>query len=279
MNEAAVETGPNRLDVLGVGISTTSYDEVSKLCSQWIANKRGGRGRYICVSSVHGVMEARRDRRIRSILNNADIVTPDGMPLVWALRSFGAVSQGRVYGPNLMLTLCEGAERLAHRIFLYGGKAETVDALERSLRTRYPDLVIAGKYSPPFRPLTEEEDEEVCGLIHHAQPDLIFVGLSTPKQELWMADHVARFPGGIMIGVGAAFDFHAGRVRQAPVWMQDRGLEWLFRLTQEPMRLWRRYILITPWFLPCWGIQKLSLMMRNSTGRRYPRPGTESTTT
>lgn len=276
MMQSAMAAVPPKLDILGVGVSTTSYEEVSATCAAWIAERSAERGRYICVTSVHGVMEARRNERIRSILNDADIVTPDGMPLVWALRSFGAVSQGRVYGPNLMLVLCERAQTSAHRIFLYGGTAETLDALERNLRQRYPDLMIAGKYSPPFRPLTPNEDEEICRLIRAARPDLIFVGISTPKQELWMASHIAQFPGSVMIGVGAAFDFHAGRVRQAPIWMQTHGLEWFYRLTQEPERLWRRYILITPRFLPFWGMQKLSLIM-HKLACGYPRSGDHST--
>ncbi len=277
MKQSAPAAAAAKLDVLGVSISTTSYEEVSTACSEWIADKSAGRGRYICVTSVHGVMEARKNQRIRNILNEADIVTPDGMPLVWALRSFGAVSQGRVYGPNLMLTLCELAETAAHRIFLYGGTTEILDALEQNLRQRYPKLIVAGKCSPPFRPLTPDEDEEISELIRMACPDMIFVGISTPRQELWMADHVGIFQGVIMIGVGAAFDFHAGRVRQAPAWMQARGLEWFYRLIQEPARLWRRYVLVTPWFLPCWGMQKLSLIMRD-LACGYTKPATRSTT-
>lgn len=255
---------PRKLDVLGVGVSLTSYDEVTEVCGRWINHKPVEtpiRGRYICATSVHGVMEARKKPEIRNILNGADIVTPDGMPLVWALRSFGAKKQERVYGPSLMLAMCERAAERGHRIFLYGGRPETLDILCRNLKQRFPALVIAGSYSPPFRALTEAEDEEICRTITDAKADLIFVGISTPKQETWMATHAIRFPGAVMAGVGAAFDFHAGRVSQAPSWMQRRGLEWLYRLTQEPGRLWKRYVLVTPWFLPLWGLQKLSVTM------------------
>lgn len=256
-----------KIDVLGVGVSATSYAEVVTRCAEWISERsvpEALRARYICITSVHGIMEARRSPALREVLNAADTVTPDGMPLVWALRSFGAGDQQRVYGPDLMLHLCRRAESEGHRIFLYGGRPDNVEALCANLRKKFPNLILAGTYSPPFRPLTVEEDKEIRSRIASARPDLIFVGISTPKQEMWMAAHAGAFPGTVMIGVGAAFDFHAGRVRQAPKWMQARGLEWFFRLTQEPRRLWKRYILVTPLFLPCWGLQKLSLMMRNA---------------
>jgi N-acetylglucosaminyldiphosphoundecaprenol N-acetyl-beta-D-mannosaminyltransferase len=266
-------------DVLGVGISATNYSEVMAACAGWIARRAVARApspaRYVCVTSVHGVMEARKDNTFREILNGADIATPDGMPLVWALRSFGETQQERVYGPDLMLMLCAQAERMGHRIFLYGGRAETLEALCQNLLKRFPGLTIAGKHSPPFRPPTESEEREICAMIARSNSDLLFVGISTPKQERWMADHKALFPGLVMVGVGAAFDFHAGRVSQAPAWMQARGLEWLYRLGKEPLRLWKRYVLITPWFIPCWGMQKLSLIIhefacgqRNAVSRR-----------
>jgi len=256
-------SAPTKQDVLGVNISATSYGEVTKTCESWIATAVPDKpARYICVTSVHGVMEARKDPAIRSILNQADIATPDGMPLVWALRSFGFPGQQRVYGPNLMLSLCDQASRLGHRIFLYGGRPETLETLTSNLQSRFPGLAIAGSYSPPFRDLTESEESEVRQLIRTAKPELIFVGISTPKQERWMAAHKHVFPGVVMVGVGAAFDFHAGRVRQAPEWMQKSGLEWFFRLTCEPARLWKRYVLVTPWFLPFWAMQKASMSMR-----------------
>jgi len=259
---------PRKQEVLGVGISATSYAEVANTCAGWIREKEQS-SKYVCVTSVHGLMEARKDPSVRSILNGADIATPDGMPLVWALRSFGVPDQQRVYGPNLMLALCEQAEQLEHRVFLYGGRPETLDILCSNLRKRFPKLQIAGSYSPPFRALTDTEEAEVQAMIRNAAPDLLFVGISTPKQEKWMAAHRSSFPGVVMIGVGAAFDFHAGRVKQAPAWMQQRGLEWLFRLTMEPARLWKRYVLVTPWFLPFWALQKASIAMHDiACGRK-----------
>jgi N-acetylglucosaminyldiphosphoundecaprenol N-acetyl-beta-D-mannosaminyltransferase len=258
---APVMDRPGKLNVLGVGISTTSYAEVVEGCRQWVARRRSGEAsdvaRFICVTSVHGVITARDSEETRAILNAADIATPDGMPLVWALRSFGAKRQQRVYGPELMLRLCEDAARHGHRIFLYGGREESLVRLRRRLEARFPGLLVAGACAPPFRELTATEEETVRQQIRAADADIIFVGISTPKQERWMYAHRAEFPGTVMIGVGAAFDFHAGQVRQAPFWMQSRGLEWLFRLSMEPRRLWRRYLLVTPRFLPLWAWQKV----------------------
>ncbi len=251
---------PEKQLVAGVGISKTSYQEVVELCQQWSAERKtvpGSRAHYICVTSVHGVVMAQDDPEIARILNEADIATPDGMPLVWAIRSFGAREQQRVYGPTLMLEICRNAARTGQRIFLYGGREDTLPVLIERLQGRFADLFIAGSYSPPFRALTLEEEDHVQELIRRADPDIIFVGISTPKQEKWMYARRDDFPGATMIGVGAAFDFHAGRTRQAPAWMQRNGLEWLFRLAVEPARLWKRYLLVTPRFLPLWAMQKM----------------------
>ena len=220
---------PAKQDVLGVGISATSYSEVTAACAQWIAQRDmnpQSPARYVCVTSVHGVMEARKDSTIREILNGADIATPDGMPLVWALRSFGETRQERVYGPNLMLMLCAQAERMGHRIFFYGGREDTLDALCANLLQRFPGLRIAGKYSPPFRPLTDTEERDICEMIKGSNSDILFVGISTPKQERWMAGHKGHFPGLVMVGVGAAFDFHANKCAGAccSAVMRMRGL-------------------------------------------------------
>ncbi|HLH02109.1 MAG TPA: WecB/TagA/CpsF family glycosyltransferase [Bryobacteraceae bacterium] len=265
------ERVPEKQRVVQVGISMTSYAQVVALCRSWAAERRShaeAAAHYICVTSVHGVIMAQDDPEIARILNDADIATPDGMPLVWALRSFGARQQQRVYGPTLMLELCRDAVAHRHRIFLYGGREDTLPLLRSRLEERFPGLEIAGSYSPPFRALTAEEDAMVQQLIRAADPDIVFVGISTPKQEKWMYDHRHAFPGVTMIGVGAAFDFHAGRTRQAPAWIQRNGLEWLFRLLVEPARLWRRYLLITPRFLPLWAWQKLRSLAK---GRGFER--------
>jgi len=201
-------------------------------------------------------MLARKDPQIARYLNAADIATPDGMPVVWALRSFGYPNQQRVYGPSLMLEICRRAAALGHRVFFYGAREETLAALKQRLKQRFPDLSIAGSYAPPFRALTSQEEEDVQRRIRESNADIVFVGISTPKQERWMYEHRHSFPGVTLIGVGAAFDIHAGHLRQAPAWMQRRGLEWLFRLSVEPRRLWRRYLLTTPLFLPLWAKQR-----------------------
>jgi len=182
------------------------------------------------------------------------------MPVVWALRSFGCRAQERVYGPTLTLALCAMAEKRGHSIFLYGSRPETLDSLKDNLLLQYPNLRIAGSFSPPFRPLTEDESAEILQRITDSGAAFVFVGLSTPKQELWMAAHAPQLDGMVLVGVGAAFDFHAGNLRQAPPWMQRSGLEWLFRLLAEPRRLWRRYLLVTPLFLPLWCLQRLGIL-------------------
>lgn len=258
--------------MLNVGVSVTSYDELVSRCADWIASRRAQSGgpaaRYMCFLSVHGLITARDDLNVRQILNGADIVAPDGMPVVWALRSFGFKNQARVYGPTAMYRICERAAELGHRIFLYGGTEDSLAELRRRMLSRFPALQIAGAYAPPFRPLTEDEDRRVVAMIRDSDADLVFVGISTPKQERWMDEHREALPGVVFAGVGAAFDFHAGRVRQAPGWMQRLGLEWLFRLTMEPSRLWKRYLLVTPRFLPLWAAQWAASVCRGNSSAR-----------
>jgi N-acetylglucosaminyldiphosphoundecaprenol N-acetyl-beta-D-mannosaminyltransferase len=260
MNKSPI---PDRQVILGVSVSATSCDQVAAVCGEWAAARSGTR--YICVTSVHGVITAMFNPAFRAILNRAEVVTPDGMPIVWALRSFGRKRQQRVYGPDLMLALCRSAAKAGHGVFLYGGRPEVLPALAERLEQRFHDLRIVGLYSPPFRALTAEEDEDVTRMIRDSGASIVFVGISTPKQERWMAEHVAKLPGVTMLGVGAAFDFHAGRVRQAPAWMQEAGLEWLFRLMMEPARLWKRYLLVTPLFLPLWALQRIGILRYGAT--------------
>ena len=202
------------------------------MCRQWASQRKSSNrreARYICVTSVHGIIMAHDDPEIAKIFNEADIATPDGMPLVWALRSFGFPNQQRVYGPTLMFELCRQAAESGHRIFLYGGRTDTLPILITRLRERFPRLEIAGCYSPPFRALSESEEQGIQKQIRESDADIVFVGIGAPKQEKWMYAHRQCFPGVILIGVGAAFDFHAARTPQAPVWIQRNGLEWLFR--------------------------------------------------
>jgi len=210
------------------------------------------------VANVHMAMEAYDSREFRRIVNSADLVTPDGMPLVWMLRKLGVSDQQRVYGPALMDRVCEVASRQGVPVGLYGGQRETLESLVKSMRSRFPKLRIAYAYSPPFRPLSDEEDERVVQEINNSGARILFVGLGCPKQERWMAEHKGRVQA-VMLGVGAAFDFHAGKVPQAPGWMQRMGLEWLFRLATEPRRLWRRYAKHNPRFVVLALMQLLGL--------------------
>jgi N-acetylglucosaminyldiphosphoundecaprenol N-acetyl-beta-D-mannosaminyltransferase len=219
-----------------------ALDEIER----WIST---GESEYVCVTGVHGVMESQRDPEFREIHNRSGLTTPDGMPIVWAGRRAGASWMSRVYGPDLMLAVCERAAERGWTSYFYGGKEGVPERLVERLQARFPGFKVVGMESPPFRPLTAEEDQAVVGRINKAAPDLVWVGLSTPKQERWMASHVGRIRVPAVLGVGAAFDIHAGTLRQAPVWIQRRGLEWLYRLYREPRRLWRRYVSIIPRFL------------------------------
>jgi N-acetylglucosaminyldiphosphoundecaprenol N-acetyl-beta-D-mannosaminyltransferase len=194
-------------------------------------------------------MESQHDEQLRRIHNDAGLVTPDGMPLVWLCRLKGQRGVERVYGPDLMLALCARSESVGYRHFFYGASPAVLDALTKRLLGRYQTLIVAGTYSPPFGQLHPSEDDLIVERIKQASPDIVWVGLSTPKQERWMADHVERLGVPVLIGVGAAFDFHSGFKRQAPRWMQRTGLEWFFRLCSEPRRLYRRYLINIPLFV------------------------------
>lgn len=262
-------TLPVRTSILGTEVSATSYGEVLRLCRDWIEHGRepDASGHMICVACVHSLMAAVRRPELRQTYNASDITTPDGMPLVWALRSSGFDRQQRVYGPNLMLALCGQAARLGHGVYLYGGTEERLRDLEGRLKSRFPSLRISGSEAPPFRPLSAEEEAAAVERIRTSGADLVFVGLGAPKQEAFMKRNRDLLPGRVLIGVGAAFDFHAGVVRQAPLWVQRSGLEWFFRLAMEPKRLWKRYLLVTPWFIPLYALQRLGVLKYPTSDR------------
>jgi N-acetylglucosaminyldiphosphoundecaprenol N-acetyl-beta-D-mannosaminyltransferase len=235
-----------RVNVLGVGISALNLDLAVSKVAEALAQKRKG---YICVTGVHGVSEAQEDPAFRAILNDAFLNTPDGMPMVWMGKLQGVREMGRVYGPDLMLRLFELSQARGFTHFFYGGAPGVAEELKRKLESRFPGVRIVGTYTPPFRPLTQEEEAELVRVVAQAKPDMFWVGLSTPKQEKFMATYWEKLDATLFFGVGAAFDFHAGRVRQAPRWMQRGGLEWLFRLVCEPRRLWKRYFKNNPLFI------------------------------
>jgi N-acetylglucosaminyldiphosphoundecaprenol N-acetyl-beta-D-mannosaminyltransferase len=231
---------------LGVGVSAINLAQVLGIIDGWIARRQQ---HYVCITGVHGIMESQRDEGLRRIHNEAGLVTPDGMPLVWLSRLHGQGHVARVYGPDLMLALCEHSLLRGYKHFFYGGGEGVPDLLANNLRRRFPGLWVVGGYSPPFRPLSGAEDERVVAAINEAAPDIVWIGLSTPKQERWMTEHVGQLTAPVLIGVGAAFDFHSGLKKQAPRWMQRSGLEWLYRLATEPKRLWRRYLVNNPLFV------------------------------
>jgi N-acetylglucosaminyldiphosphoundecaprenol N-acetyl-beta-D-mannosaminyltransferase len=235
-----------RVNVLGVGISAINLDLAIDAIGSALDEKRKG---YICVTGVHGVMEAQDDERLRSILNRSFLTTPDGMPMVWAGRLAGFGQMSRVYGPDLMLRLCEYSRDKGYTHFLYGGKEGVAQELKRRLEEKFPGLKIVGTCTPPFRPLQPAEEADLVRTIAEAKPDVVWVGLSTPKQEHFMAKYGEKLDATLFIGVGAAFDFHSGQVRPAPRFIQRSGFEWLFRLCCEPRRLWRRYLGNNPLFL------------------------------
>ena len=235
-----------RFDVLGVPVSAIDMQDALEAIFGWIARREP---HYVCVTGVHGIMESRRDARLRRIHEEAGLVTPDGVPLVWIARRRGLSHVRRVYGPDLMRACCAASLARGYRHFFYGATASVTERLATRLGRDFPGLRVAGRFSPPFRALTAAEDADVARRISDSGADVVWVGLSTPKQERWMAEHVGRVAAPVLVGVGAAFDFLSGEKRQAPRWMQRNGLEWCFRLTVEPRRLGKRYLVNNPLFL------------------------------
>jgi N-acetylglucosaminyldiphosphoundecaprenol N-acetyl-beta-D-mannosaminyltransferase len=243
--------------VLGVEVDAVQIPEVVQQIETWIQRREACH--FIAVTGMHGVMEAQHDAEFKMVLNSADMVVPDGMPLVWVGRLRGRRLARRVYGPELMLSVCERTASRGVRHFLFGGGPEVPEKLAKSLRRRFPTLGIVGLYSPPFRRVTREEDEQIIAVINAAAPDVLWVGLSTPKQEKWMYAHRNELCVPVVIGVGAAFDINSGMKAQAPSWMREHGMEWFFRLIQEPRRLWRRYIVYGSQFVFYVGLELLGL--------------------
>lgn len=233
--------------MLGIPLALTDYEETLDWMDAAAASEHRG---YVCVAAVHTVMASQEDPELRAAVLGADLTVPDGQPLVWALRALGHPLPDRVYGPELMWRACARAARTGTRFYLYGGRnPEALERLVQTLRDAHPGLQIAGAYHPPFRPLTEEEEAEVAADVEAAEADVVWVGIGVPKQEKWMARMRPRLAAPVLVGVGAAFDFHAGLVPQAPDRLQRLGLEWAYRLAQEPRRLWKRYARYNPRFV------------------------------
>lgn len=250
---------PQRQNVLGVGVSVVDMGAAVRTIQEWIDR---GIPHYVCVTSVHGVMASQASPELRHIHNQAGMVTPDGMPLAWLLRLAGHARSSRVCGPELMPAVFAASQARGDRHYLYGATEQTLAKLRAGLLAQAPAAQIVGSYAPPFRPLTPAEDVEITVRINDAAPDVVWVGLSTPKQERWMAEHRARLSAPVLIGVGAAFDVHAGLSRRAPRLMQRLGLEWLYRVAKEPRRLWWRYFWNNPRFVALLALQKTGLYRR-----------------
>jgi N-acetylglucosaminyldiphosphoundecaprenol N-acetyl-beta-D-mannosaminyltransferase len=272
MNYAAPDASPtftrlvaptrSRANVLGVGVHAIDLPGAVSIIEA--AVRQGTKG-FVCLTSVHGVMEAQRDSRFRDLLNQALLVAPDGMPTVWVGRLQGNATMKRVFGPDLMLEVCRRSTGTGIRHFLYGGNPGIADDLAERLRCRFPGIAVVGTFTPPFRPLAPPEQLALERQMESTAPDIVWVGLSTPKQEKFMAANFQRLPCKIMVGVGAAFDIHTGHVKDAPKWIKDAGLQWAHRLCQEPGRLWKRYLVNNSAFLAALSLQLTGL-------RRYPLP-------
>jgi N-acetylglucosaminyldiphosphoundecaprenol N-acetyl-beta-D-mannosaminyltransferase len=272
MNSAMLDASPrlsppaaptrSRANVLGVGVDAIDLPGAASIIESVL---REGKKGYVCVTGVHGVMEAQRDPEFRDILNQALLVTPDGMPTVWVGRMQGNSTMKRVFGPDLMLEVCKRSASSGIRHFLYGGNTGIADELAATLRQRFPGITVVGTFTPPFRPLEPEEQMALEKHLEMTSPDIVWVGLSTPKQEKFMAANFRRLPCTLMIGVGAAFDIHTGHVKDAPQWIKEAGLQWAHRLSQEPGRLWKRYLVNNSAFLVAISLQLAGI-------RRHPLP-------
>lgn len=240
--------------ILGSQVYATSYEDAIARITIWADTKTSC---YVVAANVHVVMTAYWQKRYQQIINQAALVTPDGMPLVWALRLLGINGQTRVYGPDLMLAWCDRAAKIGIPIYLYGGTETVLTKLQTNLIQRFPNLAIVGSHSPPFRPLTLEEETADINRIHNSGATVVLVGLGCPKQEIWMARQQGKLQA-VAIGVGAAFSIHSGDLTQAPRWLMNLGLEWLYRLAIEPRRLWRRYLINNPAFVILFGWQLLN---------------------
>lgn len=241
-----MDSPPEHMTVRGVKVSVTNLKAACEIIDSWIRSQNKA---YVCVIPVSTIVECQDDKEYMEIVNHADMATPDGMPLVWLGKLKGYKDISRTYGPDLMLAVCEMSQKMRYTHYFLGSTPEVCRLLEVKLKERFPRLSIVGKYSPPFGEWSLEEDEKIVEEINRVHPDILWVGLGSPKQDYWMYRHRDNIDTSVMLGVGAAFDFIAGTKKQAPRWMQKAGLEWFFRLCCEPKRLWRRYLIGNPKFI------------------------------
>lgn len=259
----AEESKLERLNILGVGVNAITIQNAATTIIGAAKNKTGG---YVCVTGVHGIIEAQKNPELMIAHNKSFLTVPDGMPTVWFGRGCGITNIGRVYGPDLMRYICHNTAGTGLKHFLYGGRPGVAEKLKKHLLESYPGITIAGIYTPPFRPLSSDEETDFVDKIKSSKPDFLWVGLSTPKQEMFMAEHRDQLGPAIMLGVGAAFDILPGLQRDAPGWIKDSGLQWLYRLHQEPGRLWKRYFYIVPTFVLLISLQILGFRRKQQLG-------------
>jgi N-acetylglucosaminyldiphosphoundecaprenol N-acetyl-beta-D-mannosaminyltransferase len=257
-----------RTEILGVPISLIDIGEAVSTILGWVKRREQ---QFVCVRDAPSLMHAADNHEWMRIQHIAGMVTPDGMPLVWIAHLRGYWSVQRVSGADLVDALCEASQAQGIKHFFYGGKPGVAEKMAKRLIAKYPKLQSAGTYTPPFGDISEEEDSHVVDLITVSGAKIVWVGISTPKQEYWMRDHVKRIPGATLIGVGAAFDFHSGTITRAPRLMQRAGLEWLHRLWREPRRLWKRYLIMAPRFLSAVMVEQLQLLFSPKLGVRDGR--------
>jgi N-acetylglucosaminyldiphosphoundecaprenol N-acetyl-beta-D-mannosaminyltransferase len=259
--QPAAAAPPPLVGVVDVPLAVTNYDQTLDRLDAMVDERERG---YMCVCNVHTVMASTEDEELRRALEHSSINLPDGQPLVWAIKALGYSLPGRVYGPELMSRACLRAAATGHRFYLYGGRNQgALVQLVLNLRRSYPGLKIVGGYSPPHRSLTEAEHDAVVTEINNSRADVVWVGIGVPKQEKWMAAFRESLDAPVLIGVGAAFDFHAGLMPQAPRWLQEAGLEWAYRLAHEPRRLWRRYLRYNPMFVTAFARQLAAAQLRH----------------
>jgi len=249
-----------KYNFIGTDVDIITYDELFAKCDDWIKDKQA-RSKHVACVNVNCAVESYLNYEVREIFNKADISGPDSMPFVHWIKFITGESCDRLYAPDIILRLCEKAVKNNYRLFLYGGAEGVPKKMQSFLEEKYTGINIVGTYSPPFRQLSPEEDWEICEKINNTNPDFIIVGLGSPKQDKWIQDHLYKIPGTVMVASGAAFDFFGGSIRQAPIFIQRSGFEWLFRLTQDPKRLWKRYtfynmIFLANFFLQIIGLKK-----------------------
>lgn len=260
MNLPEIQKGSivlQRVNILGVGVSAITMQHALDFIAEWIQRREP---HYVCLTPAHAIMDCYDRKELRKVYNRSGLTTPDGMAIVWLLHSYGFPFVERVYGPDLLLTVCGLSLEKGYRHYFYGGTPGVAEKMVENLHKRFPELQVAGIESPPFRALTEQEEASLVARVRSAAPDVFWVGLGSPRQEAWMADHLEKLGVPVMAGVGAAFDFLSGNKPQAPRWIQRSGMEWFFRFLSEPTRLWKRYLLNYPRFVGLVLLQKMKLI-------------------